>query len=393
MIFKRVVLIVLDGVGCGASPDADEYGDGDVDANTLSHVARDCSGLSLPTLQRLGLGNIVGMVGVPRAIVPLAAWGRMAECSVGKDSTTGHWEMAGVEQKRPFVTYPHGFPAEIIDAFTRIVGKKPLGNVVIDGIEAITRYGEQHMETGRPIVYTSADSVFQIAAHEQVIPLEQLYAICRSMRTVLDPYRVGRVIARPFVGTCVDDFQRTARRHDFSLQPPINILDQLFAANVTVTAVGKIDDIFCGRGISNHYPTENNRDGMAKITTALHTLERGLVFANLIDSDMLYGHRCDVQGFGAALEGFDSWLEYFLPQLNGDDLLLITADHGCDPTTAGTDHSREYVPLLAWSPRQVGGQILGTRRSFSDIAATLAHNFDLQSDVGESFLPQLVSCA
>ncbi|MEA3466511.1 MAG: phosphopentomutase [Thermodesulfobacteriota bacterium] len=390
MIFKRVVLIVLDGVGCGALPDADEYGD--VGANTLGHVARDCGGLRLPTLQRLGLGNIVDMVGVPRTVAPLAAWGRMVECSVGKDSTTGHWEMAGAEQKRPFATYPHGFPAEIIAAFTRLVGKKPLGNVVINGIEAIARYGEQHLETGRPIVYTSIDSVFQIAAHEQVIPPEQLYAICRSVRTVLDPYRVGRVIARPFIGTSVDNFQRTVRRHDFSLQPPNNILDQLFDAGFAVTAVGKIDDIFCGRGISTHYFTENNRDGMVKITTALHTMDCGLVFANLIDSDMLYGHQCDVHGFAAALEEFDRWLEHFLPHLNSDDLLLITADHGCDPTTAGTDHSREYVPLLVWSPRQVAGQVLGTRRSFSDIAATLAHNFNLHSAVGESFLSQLIPC-
>ena len=391
MIFKRVVLIVLDGVGCGALPDADEYGD--VGANTLGHVARDCGGLTLPTLQRLGLGNIVEMAGVPRIATPLAAWGRMAECSVGKDSTTGHWEMAGGERTCSFATYPHGFPAEIIEAFIWMVGKKPLGNVVISGTDAIVRYGEQHLKTGRPIVYTSADSVFQIAAHEQVIPPEQLYAICRSMRTVLNSYRVGRVIARPFIGTAADDFKRTARRHDFSLQPPANILDQLSGADIGVTAVGKIDDIFCGRGISTHYPTENNRDGMAKITTALHALKHGLIFANLIDFDMLYGHRCDVPGFAAALEDFDRWLEHFLPQLNGDDLLLITADHGCDPTTAGTDHSREYVPLLAWSPRQIAGQVLGTRRCFSDIASTLAHNFDLHSTVGESFLSQLIPCA
>lgn len=391
MIFKRVVLIVLDGVGCGALPDADEYGD--VGSNTLSHVAQEVGGVSLPTLQRLGLGNIVSMAGVSRSSAPLAAWGRMAERSVGKDSTTGHWEIAGAEQRQPFSTYPNGFPAQIIAAFSRIAGCEPLGNVVISGTDALVKYGEEHVRTGRPIVYTSADSVFQIAAHENIIPPEQLYQMCRAMREVLAPYRVARVIARPFVGTQADNFVRTSRRHDFSLQPPINVLDRLVEAEFTVAAVGKIDDIFCGRGISYHYLTENNRDGMAKITTALHSVERGLIFANLIDYDMLYGHRCDVAGFARALEEFDPWLENFMQQLNDDDLLLITADHGCDPTMPGTDHSREYVPLLAWSPRQVAGKTLGTRQSFSDIAATLAQNFDLPNEVGESFLPQLVPCA
>lgn len=391
MIFKRVVLIVLDGVGCGALPDADEYGD--VGANTLSHVAQEVGGVSLPTLQRLGLGNVVSMAGVARSTAPLAAWGRMAECSVGKDSTTGHWEIAGAEQRHPFSTYPNGFPTEIIAAFSRIAGCEPLGNVVISGTDALVKFGDEHLQTGRPIVYTSADSVFQIAAHENIIPPETLYHMCRAMREVLAPHRVGRVIARPFVGTQADNFVRTSRRHDFSLQPPTNILDRLVDAELTVAAVGKVNDIFCSRGVSYHYLTENNCDGMAKITTALHSVERGLVFANLIDYDMLYGHRCDVAGFARALEEFDPWLENFMQKLNADDLLLITADHGCDPTMPGTDHSREYVPLLAWSPRQVAGKTLGTRHSFSDIAATLAHNFDLPNEVGESFLPQLVPCA
>lgn len=391
MIFKRVILIVLDGVGCGALPDADEYGD--VGSNTLSHVAQEVGGVSVPTLQRLGLGNIVPMEGVPRSSAPLAAWGRMAECSVGKDSTTGHWEMAGAEQRQPFSTYPEGFPAEIIAAFSSIAGCDPLGNVVISGTDAIAQYGEEHLQTGRPIVYTSVDSVFQIAAHEDVIAPEKLYHICRAMREELVPYRVARVIARPFVGTHADDFIRTSRRHDFSFQPPINVLDHLIEAGFTVAAVGKIDDIFCSRGISHHYLTQNNCDGMDKISTALHSVEQGLIFANLIDYDMLFGHRRDVAGFAQALEEFDQWLVGFMPQLNDDDLLLITADHGCDPTTPGTDHSREYVPLLAWSPRQVANRTLGTRCSFSDVAATLAHNFDLPIDVGESFLTQLVPCA
>lgn len=391
MFFKRVVLIVLDGVGCGALPDADEYGD--VGSNTLGHVAHESSGLTLPNLQQLGLGNIVSMAGVPRHDNAAAAWGRMAECSIGKDSTTGHWEMAGAEQRQPFTTYPHGFPDEIIGKFSRIAGCEPLGNVVISGTDAIAKYGEQHLQTQQPIVYTSVDSVFQIAAHEQVLAPEKLYELCRAVREMLTPYGVARVIARPFIGCSSENFIRTSRRHDFSLQPPPNILDQLVDAHLTVAAVGKIDDIFCGRGISYHYGSENNRDGMAKISTALHSVERGLIFANLIDYDMLFGHRCDVAGFARALEEFDQWLPTFMPQLNVDDLLLITADHGCDPTTAGTDHSREYVPLLAWSPRQVAGITLGTRQSFSDVAATLAHNFDVSCGVGESFLPQLIPCA
>jgi phosphopentomutase len=388
MRFKRVVLIVLDGVGCGAAPDAADYGD--VGANTLSHVAQANPGLNLPTLQRLGLGNIVAMQGVPPVVNPSAAWGRMTECSVGKDSTTGHWEMAGGVQTRPYATYPQGFPTQIIDAFTRIAGTEPLGNVVISGTDALVVYGEQHIATGRPIVYTSVDSVLQIAAHEQVIAPEQLYALCQKMRTVLDPYRVSRVIARPFEGSKADNFKRTVRRRDFSMQPPHNVLDQLVEADLPVISVGKINDIFCGRSISHHYLSKNNHAGMERLDGILNEVENGLVFANLIDYDMLYGHRRDAIGFAASLQDFDRWLEHFLPRLNTDDLLLITADHGCDPTTPGTDHSREYVPLLAWTPQISGGE-LGTRRCFSDIAATIAHNFNLSIHSGVSFLPQIIT--
>ncbi|MCD6526068.1 MAG: phosphopentomutase [Desulfuromonas sp.] len=392
-MFKRVVLIVLDGVGCGSLPDAASYGDSG--ANTLGHVAgyvaEHGAALSLSTLQRLGLGNIVEMAGVPAAEKPQAAWGRMAELSAGKDSTTGHWEIAGAVLEEPFATYPQAFPAEIIAAFTAIAGVEPLGNVVASGTEIIARLGEEHLATGRPIVYTSVDSVFQIAAHEQVLAPQQLYELCRQMRQVLDPYQVGRVIARPFIGTSAADFKRTANRHDFSIQPPPLVLDQLAEQGIDVTAVGKIQDIYCGRGISSHYPSRDNADGMDKIRLAFEQLERGLVFANLIDYDMLYGHRRDVAGFAMALQEFDGWLGTFLPRLDDDDLLLITADHGCDPTTAGTDHSREYVPLLAWHPQLAAATALGTRDSFSDVAATLAENFAVSGLAGQSFLGQLLA--
>lgn len=392
-MFKRIVLIVLDGVGCGALPDAASYGDSD--ANTLGHVAdfaaRQGQPLSLPTLQRLGLGNLVAMNGVPAATSPQAAWGRMAECSAGKDSTTGHWEIAGAVLEQPFTTYPQAFPVEIIDAFTAIAGVEPLGNVVASGTEIIAQLGEQHLASGRPIVYTSADSVFQIAAHEQVLPPQQLYRLCEQMREVLDPYQVGRVIARPFIGDSAATFKRTANRHDYSMQPPPLVLDQLAEQGVRIAAVGKIQDIFCGRGIDTHLPSRDNADGMVKIEQAFNDIERGLIFANLIDYDMLFGHRCDAAGFASALQEFDCWLGEFMTTLDDDDLVIVTADHGCDPTTAGTDHSREYVPLIAWHPQLSAATSLGTRSSFSDVAATLAENFSLPVSCGQSFLSQLCS--
>ncbi|WP_321532439.1 phosphopentomutase [uncultured Desulfuromonas sp.] len=390
MLFKRVVLIVLDGVGCGALPDAELYGDSN--SNTLAHIAEQDGALTLPTLQRLGLGNLVTMKGVPVAADPQGAWGRMAERSAGKDSTTGHWEIAGAILDQPFATFAKAFPEPIIQAFTELAGVEPLGNVIASGTEILVELGEEHLRTGRPIVYTSTDSVFQIAAHEDLWPPEKLYELCRGMRQVLNDWQVGRVIARPFVGDRADNFRRTERRHDFSMQPQPMILDDLAEHKIDVVAVGKIQDIFCGRGISKHYPTRDNADGMEKITAALQEMERGLIFANLIDYDMLYGHRCDVVGFARALERFDQWLSGFLKQLGRDDLLLITADHGCDPTMPGTDHSREYVPLLAWSPSLTTGCHLGDRETFSDIAATLGEIFAIETRCGNSFLSTLTGC-
>ncbi len=387
-VLRRVVLITLDGVGIGALPDADRYGD--VGANTLLHVAEACGGLSLPVLERMGLGNVLPVPGVRPVASPWAAWGRMAECSAGKDTTTGHWEIAGIVEPQPLPTYPQGFPAEIIEAFARETGITPLGNIAASGTDILRLLGDEHVRSGRPIVYTSADSVFQIAAHEEVIPVERLYELCRIARRILDPYRVGRVIARPFVGTRADDYRRTSRRHDFSL-PPIapTILDAVVAAGMSVYGVGKIKDIFAGRGISDCVYSSSNRDGMEKTLQALSLVDQGLIFSNLVDFDMLFGHRLDARGFGAALEEFDRWLPDLLAALSTGDLVIITADHGCDPTTPGTDHSREYVPLLAWSPEMVSGEELGGRRCFADIAATIAEGFGLSQGVGKSFFADL----
>lgn len=390
MAWRRVVLITLDGVGVGSLPDADRYGD--VGANTLLHVAEACGGLQLPTLRKLGLGNIQPLPGVAPADSPAAGFGRMRERSAGKDTTTGHWELAGVLQADPFPTYPEGFPAEIIAAFRRETGLDPLGNVAASGTEILRRLGEEHLHSGRPIVYTSADSVFQIAAHEEIVPVERLYEICRIARRLLDPYRVGRVIARPFLGRSAADFKRTSRRHDFSLPPTApTVLDLLAAAGLTVYGVGKTRDIFAGRGVTDYVYSESNADGMDKTMAALGQVERGLLFTNLVDFDMLYGHRLDGAGFGRALEDFDRWLPTLLAALADDDLLLITADHGCDPTTPGTDHSREYVPLLAWHRRLAAGRDLGERESFADVAASVAEAFGLEWTKGESVLAALAA--
>jgi len=388
--WRRVVLITLDGVGVGALPDADAYGD--AGANTLLHVAERCGGLHLPTLQKLGLGNILSLPGVPPVNDPAAGFGRMRERSAGKDTTTGHWELAGVVQIEPFPTYPQGFPPEIIAAFRRETGLDPLGNIAASGTEILRQLGEENLRSGRPIIYTSADSVFQVAAHEEVIPVERLYELCRAARRVLDPYRVGRVIARPFLGSCAANFKRTSRRHDFSLPPTApTVLDRLAAAGHSVYGVGKIRDIFAGQGITDYVYSESNANGMEKTLAALELVQSGLIFVNLVDFDMLYGHRLDGPGFGRALEAFDCWLPGLLAALDDDDLLLITADHGCDPTTPGTDHSREYVPLLAWHQRLIKGRDLGERESFADVAATVAEVFDLTWSGGRSVLAQLVS--
>ena len=383
--FDRVVLITLDGVGIGAQEDAGDYGD--EGADTLGHVARACGGLQLPTLQALGLGNIHPVAGVSPVAEAKGLYGRLREISAGKDTTTGHWELAGIIQTQPFSTYPDGFPAAIMMAFQRETGLEPLGNIAASGTEILKVLGEEHLRTGRPIVYTSADSVFQIAAHEEVIPVERLYEICRIARRLLDPYRVGRVIARPFVGTCAADFRRTSRRHDFSLLPTQKtILDRVKEMGMRVYAVGKIRDIFAGQGVTDSVTSQSNADGMAKTLEALSVVNRGLIFTNLVDFDMLYGHRLEATGFGRALEEFDRWLPRLQQTMGPRDLLVITADHGCDPTTPGTDHSREYVPLLIWHPGLEKGADLGVRASFADVAATVAAALQVPFAVGESVL-------
>jgi phosphopentomutase len=387
--FPRVVWIVLDSVGIGEMPDAAAYGD--AGSNTLGNIARQ-RGLNVPNLARLGLGNIRPLDGIAPAAEPLASFGRCALASPGKDTTTGHWEMAGIHLDKPLPLFPHGFPPEIMDEFERRIGRSTLGNRAASGTEIIKELGAEHMRTGSPIVYTSADSVFQIAAHEEVIPLWELYRMCEIARQILTgPYEVGRVIARPFNGS-PGAFTRTTNRRDYAIPPPKGmLLDQLEGARVPVYSVGKIFDVFLGRGIGPHAKTTSNADGMVKTLTALDEEPKGLVFVNLVDFDMLYGHRNDVEGYGRALEEADAWLPSLLGRLTADDLLILTADHGCDPTTPSTDHSREYVPLLAYSAKRSSGADLGTRATLSDIGQTVAENFGVSITKGTSFLSDLIS--
>jgi len=387
--FRRVVLIVLDGVGVGALPDAARYGDRD--AATLPHVAMAVGGLNLPHLQRLGLGNICPIMGVSPHEHPTASWGKMACRSAGKDSVTGHWELAGIVKTEPFACFPQGFPAEIIQKFTRLAGCHPLGNVAASGTDILRQLGEEHLQSGRPIVYTSSDSVFQVAAHEDILSPQELYRLCAASLEMLRPYGLCRVIARPFVGETAATFKRTTGRHDFPVAPTAEtLLDRLQAARIPTCGIGKISDLFAGRGLDRSVPTRSNAEGMAALLATLGRQTEGLIFVNLVDFDMLYGHRCDPDGFALGLKGFDRGLPALLDHLNGDDLLLITADHGCDPTTPGTDHCREYVPLLAWSRRLAQGQPLGIRDSFTAVAATLTQNFELGSAVAGSFMPALL---
>jgi phosphopentomutase len=386
--FDRVFWIVLDSVGIGALPDAAEYGDAGRD--TLGHIARSRP-LRLPNLVRLGLANIKPLDHLAPAIDPAGSYGKGATVSPGKDTTTGHWEMAGIWLEQAFPVYPHGFPPEIIHEFERRIGRRTLGNKPASGTEIIKELGEEHMRTGFPIVYTSGDSVFQIAAHEDVIPIAELYRMCEIARGILDgPNRVGRVIARPFTGT-PGNFRRTERRHDYAVEPPRPmLLDVLGDRKAPVFGVGKIHDIYNGRGVDDYATTKNNADGMAKLTEALER-PKGLVFANLVDFDMLYGHRKDVEGFARSLEEFDALLGPFLTQLRPSDLLLITADHGCDPDPVNptTDHSREYAPILAYSPGSSGGANLGIRSTLADMGQTVAANFGAAIPHGASFLPSL----
>ncbi len=385
----RVVIVVLDSCGVGEAPDAARYGD--VGASTLPHTAAACGGLHLPVLGRLGLGRIVPVQGVPPDPAPAGAFGKLVETSAGKDSTTGHWELMGVVLERPFPTYPHGFPPEVIEAFQARIGRGVLGNRPASGTEIIAELGAEHLRTGCPIVYTSADSVFQIAAHEARIPVEGLYRYCRIAREILvGPHAVSRIIARPFAGE-PGHFVRTDRRRDFSLPPPEpTVLDHLHAAGVPVVAIGKIADLFAGRGITEAVHTHDDMDGLAQTLRVMGTARRGLIFTNLVDLDTLFGHRNNPRGYGDDLERIDAHLEPIVAGLGLGDLLIITADHGNDPTSPSTDHTREYVPLLVAGPRVRGGVDLGVRRSFADVGATVAQAVGAAAPrVGTSVLDQV----
>ena len=388
-MFERIVWIVLDSVGVGAMPDAAGFHD-PPGADTLGNIAR-LRGLRLPNLARLGLGNMKPLEGIPPAAAPAGAYGRCTLASPGKDTTTGHWEMAGIHLAQPFPLYPHGFPPEVLNEFERRIGRHWLGNVAASGTEIIRELGAEHMRTGSPIVYTSADSVFQVAAHEEVIPLWEQYKICETARAILrGPYEVGRVIARPFVGE-PGNFTRTANRHDYAVPPPKGmLLDRLEERGVVVRSVGKIFDVFLGRGIREGAKTRNNADGMAKTLDTMAEPGSGLIFVNLVDFDQQYGHRNDVEGYAAALEQFDAWLPDFERTLRPGDLAVFTADHGCDPTVPGTDHTREYVPLLAFGRNVRPGVNLGLRASLSDIGQTVAENFGASIEHGASFLKELL---
>jgi phosphopentomutase len=385
---ERAIAIVLDGVGVGALPDADAYGD--AGTNSLVNTSAAVGGLRLPTLGGLGLGNIVPLEGVAPTDSPTASWGRMAERSPGKDSTSGHWELMGCPLSEPFPTYPDGFPPEIIDRFERESQRSVLGNVPASGTEIIADLGEEHMRTGSPIVYTSADSVFQIAAHEEVIRPEELYRLCEVARRILvPPHHVGRVIARPFTGV-PGAFVRTAQRKDFSFPPPSDtLLDALTGRGLTVITVGKIHDLFANRGITGIVKTSGNEETMHGLGETALKGEFSFLFANFIDFDMLWGHRRDVARYAAGLETFDSWLGGFLPTLEPGTLLSITSDHGCDPTARGSDHTREYVPLLATIVGSGTGLPLGTRSTFADLGATIAAFFGFTFPAGESFLERI----
>jgi phosphopentomutase len=388
---RAVVLVVLDSVGIGGAPDATEFGD--EGSATLQHVAEAVGGLDLPNLQRLGLGNITDVRGVPPARPPEGCYGALVERSPGKDTTTGHWELAGVILERAFPTYPDGFPPEVIEAFEEATGTTTLGNVAASGTEIIARLGPEHLATGSPIVYTSGDSVFQIAAHVDVIPLERLLEMCRIAREILrGPHEVGRVIARPFRGE-PGDFVRTADRHDFSVLPPHDtVLDEISRSQLEVRGVGKISDIFAGRGVTSSRPTRSNADGIAALTEEIVAVERGLVFANLVDFDQSFGHRNDPAGYAGALEEFDRGLPSIRAALGPDDVLIITADHGNDPTTTSTDHSRERTPLLVVGDRVRGGLDLGERASFSDVGATIADLLQVPTETqGKSFATEILS--
>jgi len=405
-MINRAIILILDACGIGELPDADIYGD--VGAATIPNVAHARGGLSMPNCEKLGLGNIIAIDGVPPASVPAACFGRMAEQSPGKDSTSGHWEIGGVILPQAFPVYPDGFPAELVERFEEAAGVHTIGNYPASGTEIIKELGARHVRTGEVILYTSADSVFQLAAHEDVIPLDRLYEICHIARKLLaGEHAVGRVIARPFVGQ-PGYFTRTVNRRDFSLEPPSpTILDRLQLAGIPTVSIGKIYDLFAGRGISRKVAAKTNAEVMANLSAELEITTEGLLFANCVDFDMLWGHRNDVESFGQGLEAFDRDLGSLLHKLRETDMLIMTADHGCDPTmTHSTDHTREYVPLIVYNPRIAQGVNLGTRATFADVAASLEELFALKTLTnqheasplgkslfpGKSFLKEIVEC-
>ena len=388
-MFNRIILMVLDSVGIGEMPDAAAYGDEGSDTLGNLLAARPSR---LPNLEAVGLGNIRPLDGVPARSRPEGCYGKAAIGSAGKDTTTGHWEMAGLLTRVAFPTYPDGFPPRILEPFERAIGRKVLGNKAASGTEIIAELGEEHVRTGSPIVYTSADSVFQIAAHEEVVPVDELYRMCEIARGQLrGEDEVGRVIARPFVGV-PGSFVRTHRRHDFAVEPPEQtLLDAVAGASLDVVAVGKVGSIFCHRGTTAEVLGKDNMDLVDRTLDAMREPTRGLVFSNLVDFDMLYGHRNDVEGYARALEAFDARLPELRAAMRPGDLFILTADHGCDPTTPSTDHSREYVPILAFGPQVAAGRSVGTRETMADIGQTIAENFGLRLGAGESFLADLTA--
>jgi phosphopentomutase len=387
--FSRIIWIVLDSVGIGALPDAAEYDD--TGRNTLGHIAKSRP-IALPNLVRLGLANIAPLDHLTPLASPEGCFGKGATHSPGKDTTTGHWEMAGIWLPQAFPVYKQGFPRELIEQFERAIGRKTLGNKPASGTEIIKELGEEHVRTGFPIVYTSGDSVFQIAAHEDVIPIAELYRMCEIARKILDgPHKVGRVIARPFTGA-PGNFRRTERRHDYAVEPPRPMLmDVLAGRGISVFGIGKIHDIYNGRGVDHYITTRNNADGMQKLHARLQEQASGLIFTNLVDFDMLYGHRKDVEGFAKSLEEFDALLGPLQKAMAPRDLLMITADHGCDPDPAWptTDHSREYVPIVTYSREGKRGVNFGVRDTLADMGQTIAENFGGEIAHGKSFLPMI----
>ncbi|MBI4722317.1 MAG: phosphopentomutase [Candidatus Stahlbacteria bacterium] len=382
---KRVIVLLIDGLGCGELPDADKYGD--KGSNTLGNLAQKIGGLALPTFEKLGLGNIITIKGILPCLLPLASYGKAVEVSPGKDSTTGHWELMGVILEEPFPVYADGFPLAMIGEFEAVIGKRVLGGWPASGTEIIQELGEEHQRTGYPIIYTSADSVFQIAAHKEVIGLGELYWMCERARDLFP--EVGRIIARPFIGDKERGYKRTDERKDYSLSAPEEtLLDLLSEEGIPVISIGKVADLFAGRGVSRSIEAKGNSDIMREVLVAMGTERAGLIFANLIDFDMLWGHRNDAVGFAAGLKEVEAWLPKLLGECREEDILIITADHGVDPTTPSTDHSREYVPILSYSPG-CRGVCLGIRGSFADIGATIGEYLGVELGAGKSFLREM----